>query len=374
MAALSALPSEMRALQVVKFNAPYELRTIPVPKPGPHDLLVKVAVASYCHTDAMVARGEFGGSVPRTMSHEGSGTVVAVGDSVPEQLFKVGDRVMCGVILHPCGTCDDCTRPGEAGDRQRQYCEHVSGHVGVTTHGCAANYVVADSRTSTPIPDSVTFLSAAPLACAGRTAFRAVLQTELAPGSTVAILGSGGGLGHLAIQFAKAKGLKVVALDARDDGLTLSREYGGDEVVVVDARGEKDDVVRAVREATEGKKGVDAAIVLADHAEALGAAVTKMHGTVVQIAQPTEVKIPFKELVFRDIRFKGSMLCSPSESAEMMDYIAEHGIKVNTHPFQGLDRIEELLHLVESGKLRGKAVIVVDQEQIEAEKKIGAKF
>ncbi|KAI1364938.1 GroES-like protein [Xylaria arbuscula] len=359
------LPLEMRALQVTQFNAPYELRKVAVPTPGPHDLLIRIAVASYCHTDSMVRAGVFGSALPQTASHEGSGTVVAIGDRVSS--FAIGDRIMCGVPLHPCGECDDCTGPLES---HRQYCQD-EGHIGVTTQGCAADYAVADARSTTKLPDSVTFLSAAPLACAGRTVYRAVLQTDLKPGQWLAILGSGGGLGHLGIQFAHAKGLKVIGLDARDDGLRLTKDYGAE--VVVDARGEKANVVKQVQDVSDGR-GVDAAIVLAEHAEALAAAITRMHGTVVQVAQPENLSIPFAELIFRDIRFKGTLLASPKESEEMVQCIAEHGVKVRTNPFQGLESIEELLSVVKSGKLRGKAVIVVDPEQIEAEKTIGAKF
>lgn len=356
----------MQALQVIEYDAPYQLRTIPVPEPGPHDLLVKVAVASYCHTDGMVAAGIFGSKLPQTALHEGSGTVVRVGESVSS--FKVGDRVMCGIQLHPCGKCEDCTGPEEG---HRQYCTGITGHIGVTTHGCAAEYVLADARTTTKMPSSVSFLSAAPLACAGRTVYRAVLQTELAPGRWVAIVGSGGGLGHLGIQFARAKGLKVVAVDARDDGLALSHDYGAD--VVVDARRGKEDAVREVQGITDGK-GVDGAIVLADHAEALAAAMTRMHGTVVQVAQPDKVGVPFTELILRDIRLKGTLVSSPRESDDMMKCIVDHGVKVSTKPFYGLDAIDTLLETVESGKLRGKAVIVVDAEQMEAEKRAGVRF
>ncbi|KAI1269549.1 GroES-like protein [Xylariaceae sp. FL1019] len=361
-----ALPSEMQALQISKFNTPYELRTVSVPQPGPYDLLVKVAVASYCHTDAMVSSGVFKPTLPVTASHEGSGTVAAIGEAVTK--FKVGDRVMCGIVLHPCGDCDECTSTVE--DRSR-YCPNITGHVGVTIDGCAADYVIVDERTSTALPDEITFLSAAPLACAGRTVYRAVLQTKLKPGQWVAIVGSGGGLGHLGIQFARAKGLKVIAIDARDEGLALSREYGAD--IVVDARESKDNVVRQVKMATDGK-GADSSIVLADHTEALAAAVTRNHGTVVQIAQPDNVTIPFAEFIFRDIRFEGSLQCSPEESEDMVRCIAEYGVKVSTKPFYGLDKAGELLDLVRSGKLRGKAVIVVDPAQIEEEQKIGAKF
>ncbi|KAI1337700.1 GroES-like protein [Xylariaceae sp. FL0016] len=368
------IPSKMKALQITELHKPYSLHDVPVPELSHYDLLVKVAVASHCHTDFMVQSGVFGSSLPMTASHEGSGTVVAVGPDVaslpPASRFSVGDRVMCGLPLHPCGACEDCLGPREG---WRQYCTGAAGHVGVHVDGCLAEYVRVDARSTTAVSDAVTLASAAPLACAGRTAWRGVAQAELVAGQWLAIVGSGGGLGHLGIQFAKAKGLRVVGLDARDEGLALSRRSGAD--VVVDARGAKEEVVAAVREVT-GARGADATVVLSDAEDAaeVSAAITKMHGTVVQIAQPARVSVPFQELVFRDIRIRGSLLCSPDESRAMMECVAEHGVKVKTNPFQGLERIEELVELVKGGKIQGKAVVVVDPEQIEEEKKLGAKY
>jgi len=199
------------------------------------------------------------------------------------------------------------------------------------------------------------------------------LQTELKAGEWVCIVGSGGGLGHLGIQFAKALGLKVIGVDARDEGLALTKEYGAD--VVVDARKGKESVVKEVHGVTDGN-GADAAITLSDHPDACGiaCACTKMHGTNVQIAQPDTISVPFPEIIFRDIRIRGSLICSPEESKAMLDCIAKNGITVKTNPFDGLDKIEALVEMVHGGKIQGKAVIVVDPEQIEHEKKIGAKF
>ncbi|KAI0484145.1 GroES-like protein [Xylariaceae sp. FL0804] len=359
------IPSEMRALQLTEFHKPYTLRSaVPVPTPGPHDLLVKVAVASHCHTDLMVQEGVFNGKLPMIPSHEGAGTVVAVGSDVTA--FRIGERVMCGLPLHPCGSCEDCLSPPEAG--WRQYCTQVEGHVGVHVDGCLAEYVRVDARRTTALPDGVGLLAAAPLACAGRTVWRGVNQADLKPGEWLAIVGSGGGLGHLGVQFAKARGLNVVGVDARDAGLRLTRESGAD--VTVDARAGKDETVRAVQAATAGR-GADATIVLsgADDATALAAACTKMHGTLVQIAQPERVWVPFQELVFRDVRIRGSLLCSPAESDDMVAFVAAHGIRVRTNPFPGLESFGELVRLVEGGGIEGKAVVVVDPAQLEAEKK-----
>lgn len=178
---------------------------------------------------------------------------------------------------------------------------------------------------------------------------------------------------HLGIQFAKALGMKVIGVDARDEGLELSKHYGAD--VVVDARKGKEEVVKQVQAVTGGE-GADSTIVLSDHKDAasIGCGCTKMHHVLVQIAQPDQISVPFPEIIFRDIKIHGSLICSPQESVSMLDTIAKHGVTVTTNPFHGLDKIEELVEMVHGGKIKGKAVIVVDPQQIEDEKKIGAKY
>lgn len=238
-----------------------------------------------------------------------------------------------------------------------------------------ADYAVCDARATTILPPQISFLSAAPLACAGRTVWRGVEQAALQPGQWLALVGAGGGLGHLGVQFARQRGLKVVGVDAREAGLAVAREMGAE--AVVDARdGGTAAVVAAVQAATGRDEGVDATLVLSDAAgaAALGCAVTRMHGTVVQIAQPDEVVIPFHEFVFRDIRVRGSVIASAGESEAMVKFIAENGIKVKTRVFDGLEQINELLEVVHGGNIQGKAVIVVDREQIDKEKELGAKY
>lgn len=317
--------------------------------------------------------------------------MVAVGSSVAaDGSFKSGDRVMCGIPLGLCGACGDCTATGTTGIEEekrgghyRHYCAHIDGHIGIQVDGVFAEYAVVDSRTSTVIPEGVSLLAAAPLGCAGRTAWRAVKETGLQPGQWLGIVGSGGGLGHLAVQFATKMGLKVVGIEARDEGLELTREMGAD--VVVDARKGKDEAVEEVGKAVlgdDGKKvdhnglfatgGVDATINLsdADNVAGLACAITKMHGLTVQVAQPLEVKIPFMELILRDVRIKGSLQCSAEESEELLHFVAEHEVKVKMTPLYGLDQVEELEKVVSSGKLQGRAAIIVDPHQLQHEKEM----
>lgn len=274
---------------------------------------------------------------------------------------------MAGILYHSCGTCSDCLGPAN----YRQYCQFSAGYCGVTTHGFFAEYARIDARWAAKIPDNVTFETAAPLACAGCTIYRGIVLADLKAGEWLAIVGSGGGLGHLGVQFARAKGLNVVGIDARDEGLELSKKAGA--TVVLDARKGNEEVVKSVHDVTGGE-GVACTLNVsdADGAAALSCAVTKMHGDMIQIAQPDNVSIPFRELVFRNIRVKGSLICSAEEAREMLQVVAEHGISVETNVFNGLDELEKLVDLAHSGKMRGKGVIVMDKEPIRKEKESGA--
>ncbi|KAI9840657.1 MAG: hypothetical protein M1837_001381 [Sclerophora amabilis] len=352
--ATDSLPESMLACQLVKFNEPYKIQQVPTPSSlGEHDLLLKVAVASLCHTDGMVQAGIMGSKLPLIASHEGAGTVVATGSAVKD--FKKDDRVLAGLPFHRCGHCVDCLGPAD----YRQYCANSAGAVGVQLDGAFAEYMLVDGREAALLPEKVSFETAAPLACAGCTVWRGILQSGLKKGEWLAIVGSGGGLGHLGIQFAKALGLQVVGVDARDEGLELSRSVGVD--VLVDARRGKETVVEEVHQVTNGA-GVDATVNVSDAKSAAGlaCAITKMHGKMIQIAQPDEVSIPFAELIFRDIHVQGSLISSRGEAQRMLELVAEHGIRVHTNIFHGLEQVPNLVELAHGGKMAGKGVIIVD--------------
>lgn len=320
----------------------------------PFELLVKTVVASLCHTDLLVQEGMFGTRLPCTASHEGAGVVVTVGSSVTG--FKKGDRVMSGLIINACGQCEDCRGP----DDWHQYCTQVEGHLGTTLDGAFAQYHVTDSRTSCLIPDGLSFSAAAPLACAGRTIYRAIDTSGIHTGQSLAIVGAGGGLGHLGVQFALARGLKVIAIDARDEALRVCEKAGAKHVL--DARKGHETVVAEIRALSGG--GVDATINVSAHptSAALACAITTMHGTMVQVSAPSEVSIPIAELVFRDIRIKGTLLAGRERSMEMLAEFERHKLRVECSLFYGLEQVPAMLETMTAGTLRGKAACVVDEE------------
>jgi len=280
-ATTQAIPKTQHACQIVAFNAPLEVREIEAPAEKdlqPHQILLKIAASGLCHSDLEYVKGIFPVPLPVTASHEGTGTVIAVGKDVAR--FRPGDRVLAGQTFDRCGNCEDCNGPEEF----RHYCFNRGPMMtGQGRNGAFQQYLIIDGKEATIIPEKMSFATAAPLACAGMTAWGAINRAGLKPGEWLGIVGSGGGLGHLAIQFAKkAWGLKVIAIDARDEGLALSKEMGPD--LVLDARKGKDDVVAEVMKATG--TGVHATLELSGHPTAAetGSAITRPHGRFVQVA------------------------------------------------------------------------------------------
>ena len=270
---------------------------------------------------------------------------------------------MAGLPKHPCGECINCKGPND----WHPYCQHIEGHIGVFIDGAFAEYLVVDSRPCAKVPDNLSFTSAAPLACAGCTIYRSILVSEVKKGGWLAIVGSGGGLGHLGLQMANAMGINVIGVDARNEGIALSKKVGCPHVF--DARKGKEALVKDVQALTEGL-GVEAAINTSEHETAAGfsCAITRMHGRMVQVAQPNEVKIPFQELIFRDIRVVGTLISGQEQAQDMLKLVADNKIHVEKNIFHGLNEVPKMVELSHSGKMSGKAVCIVDEELVEAEK------
>ena len=234
------MSSMMKAAVVEAFGKPLVLRESDVTSPGPGQILVKTEACGVCHTDLHAARGDWPAkpTLPFTLGHEGIGRVVALGGGVTA--VKEGDRVGVPWLFSACGHCEHCLSAWEPVCADAEY-------GGYTRNGGFAEYILADPNYVAHIPVRLSATEAAPIICAGITTYKGIKETAARPGEWIAISGAGG-LGHLAIQYAKAMGLQVCAVDINDGKLAHATRLGAD--VVVNARTE--DPAHAVRNATGG--------------------------------------------------------------------------------------------------------------------------
>src|SRR5262245_20119947 len=223
---MSDLPKTMKAAVVREFGKPLAIDLVPVPRPGRGEVLVKVAACGVCHTDLHAADGDWPvkPQPPFIPGHEAVGTVVALGPDVTE--LSEGDRVGVAWLHDACMRCEYCETGWET------LCEHQH-NTGYSCDGGFAEYVIAAAPFVGRIPENVDMAEIAPILCAGVTTYKGLKETEARPGEWVAISGIGG-LGQVAVQYAKAMGLKVVALDIAPEKLALAKAAGAD--LAVDAR------------------------------------------------------------------------------------------------------------------------------------------
>ena len=212
----------MQAVRVSEAGGPFEVVDLPVPEPDPGEVRIRVHACGICHSDAFVKDGAFPGiDYPRVPGHEVAGVVDALGDGV--SMWQEGDRVGVGWHGGHCFTCDAC-REGDFVN-----CENAK-ITGISFDGGYAEYMVAPAEAVARMPDDLDFAEAAPLLCAGITTYNALRNSDLAPGAHVAVQGIGG-LGHLAIQYAKKFGCEVTALSRGTDKKQLAMDLGADHYI-----------------------------------------------------------------------------------------------------------------------------------------------
>ena len=213
----------MHAAVVEQFGKPLVLRELDIPSPGAGQILVKTEACGVCHTDLHAAHGDWPvkPTLPFIPGHEAIGLVVAVGSGVT--IVKEGDRVGVPWLYSACGHCEYCLTGWETVCAQAQF-------GGYTRNGGFAEYLLADPNYVAHVPAGLAAADAAPLICAGITTYKGIKETEARPGEWIAISGVGG-LGHLAIQYAKAMGLLVCAIDIDDGKLAHAKRVGADLVI-----------------------------------------------------------------------------------------------------------------------------------------------
>lgn len=365
-------PSKMRAFVLEEFNAQglYKLHTSdPVPEMQHEtDLLIRVDAASYCHTDAVVATGTVHPPpLPHVGCHEFAGTVVAVAATQNAKgAFAVGDRVAVpGRGNGVCGKCLECRRPtGTLPDDPgfSVYCPYAGAGLGVDRHGGFREYAVVDARQVARIPDGMTAVEVAPLMCAGLTVYTALRKCALEPGQRVGIMGCGGGLGHLGLQFATKMGLKTTGVDVAPRALELAAQLQTGATIINASKEVAADVKKRMGQ-EDGREhpsefGLDAILILPESQKAFdyGVELVRNGGLVVVISFPPEgFHVAANDLVFRRIQMVGSLIGSNKAMSEMLDFCVENGIKAHTKTYPFL-KLNELVKDYHSG-LPGKLVI-----------------
>jgi propanol-preferring alcohol dehydrogenase len=338
------LPNTMKAAVVTALGAPLEIREVPVKRPGPGQVTVRVRASGVCHTDLHAAEGDWPAKPqpPFIPGHEGVGEVAAVGEGVTH--LKEGDRVGMPWLHTACGRCVHCVGGWETLCESQQM-------TGYTVDGGYAEYVLADADYVGRLPDGLEWGAAAPVLCAGVTVYKGLKETEAKPGQWVAVSGIGG-LGHMAVQYARAMGLKVVAVDIAEPKLALARSLGAD--LALNAA--EVDVAETVQKELGGVHGV---LVTAVSNAAFGQAVGMLRrGGFMSLVglPPGDFPLPIFEIVLKRITVRGSIVGTRNDLAEALEFAGEG--KVGSHfSWDRLENINAIFDRMRAGEIEGRVVL-----------------
>nr|ABY66028.1 Zn-dependent alcohol dehydrogenase [Actinomadura madurae] len=338
----------MKAAVIPKPDATWELREVETPRPGPGEVLIRVRACGVCHNDVLATRGAipFPSISPAITGHEPAGEVVELGSGVVRR--RVGDRVGTTWVRAGCGTCAYCRRDLPVTGQTAMNCPNPV-TTGFTVQGGHAEYMAVREEETVLLPDELPFELAAPVLCAGYTAWSALRTAEPAPHERVAVLGIGG-LGHLALQFSRACGFETIAITSSPDKYDLARELGAD-IVVRDgaqlcAAGGADVVIATVPShpaAAAGLQGLRAGgrMVLAgiDAAE--------------PFTIPPAMTFPF---FAQGQRIMGATHGGPVLLREALDLVAERKVTPMVETFPK-EQVAEAVEKTAKGELRFRAVV-----------------
>ncbi|KIV98710.1 uncharacterized protein PV09_09537, partial [Verruconis gallopava] len=329
-----------------------EVNRIPIPCCQDNEVLIKTKCASLCHSDLMLFWGHTAEKPPTdtiTIGHENTGHVVAVGKNVKN--MKIGDPVGCLGCSYACYECEGC-------QVHNLFCEKGTGRLhGFTCPGHFAEYSVADSRNVMVLPKGMDMIAAAPLFCAGITAYHAVRGCDLDPGQWIAIIGCGG-LGHLAIQYAKAMGLKTIGIDISNAQLEAIKELGAD--VVVNSM-EEPDFEAKIKTITSGGCHAAAVFSASNSAYENAPKTLRINGLLMVVGIPQRpLSISALDILLGKYRIAGRSSGIPQNMAEAIEFSHENGIKSHITTFNDIHDIHKVVELMNSGKAAGRFGIVFE--------------
>ena len=337
----------MHAAVLTEYGKPLALENVPVPDPLGKEVLIEVLACGVCHSDLHIADGDLPGFRALTKQrvipgHEVVGRVVRCGPSVTN--LQVGDRIGVPWLYRACGVCEQCREGNE------NLCRQDAAVTGMTVDGGYAQFMCANSDYAVRIPEALRDEEAAPLLCAGVTSYRALKKAAVVAGQRVAIFGVGG-LGHLALQLARAMGAEVYALDVSEEKLTFARELGAEHVVnVADADG-----LKTLRQ----RGGVHVAVVATTAQAAYNAAlkVLRPAGTICVVGlSPEPLQFPALALVSFEMHIVGSAVGTREDLRAVLQLAAEGRLRcrVDVRP---LSHINDVLGAMRRGAIQGRVVV-----------------
>lgn len=338
------MPKTMRAAVVREFRSPLQIEELVVPEPGEGQVLVKIEASGVCHTDLHAADGDWPvkPTLPFVPGHEGAGYVAAVGKRVTH--LKEGDRVGIAWLHGACGHCDFCLTGWET------LCPNQT-NSGYSVNGTFSEYALGQADYVGRIPDNLSFVAAGPILCAGLTTYKGLKETQARPGEWVVISGVGG-LGHIAVQYAKAMGLHVAAVDLGPEKMRLARSVGAD--IAIDAALEDPGAV--VQKEIGGAHGVlVTAVSLGAFKQSMS--MLRRGGTCVLVGLPPgEFPVSIFDLVLNRYTVRGSIVGTRKDLDEALAFAAEGKVKATIEQ-QPMDSINEVFRRLRSGAVSGRVVL-----------------
>ena len=336
----------MKAAVVREFGKPLSIDEVPIPEPGPGMIQVRIQASGVCHTDLHAAEGDWPvkPNPPFIPGHEGVGFVSAVGKGVKH--VKEGDRVGVPWLYTACGCCRHCLGGWETLCEQQQ-------NTGYSVNGGFADYVVADPNYVGHLPKNIDFVEIAPVLCAGVTVYKGLKVTDTKPGDWVVISGIGG-LGHMAVQYAKAMGMNVAAVDIDDEKLAFARKLGA--TVTVNAATDPNPAATIKRETDGGAQGV---LVTAVGRKAFEQAIGMVArgGTVaLNGLPPGDFPLDIFGMVLNGITVRGSIVGTRLDLQESLDFAGQGKVKATVQSAK-LEDINDIFAKMHKGQIEGRMVL-----------------
>lgn len=312
----------MKAAQVAKGGAGFEVVEREIPEPGTGQVRIRVRACGVCHSDALVAEGSWPGiSYPRVPGHEVAGVVDKVGAGVSQ--WQKGQRVGVGWHGGHDGTCRECRR----GDFRNCRNEQIAG---ISYDGGYQEYMLAPAEALIAIPDSLSDVDAAPLLCAGITTYNALRHAGALPGDLVAVQGVGG-LGHLGIQFANKFGYKVAAISRGPANAALAKKLGAH--VYIDGK--------ATNPAEELQKLGGARVILATapNSKAMSELINGLgpNGNLLVIGADFDpIEVAPVQLIMGSKTIQGWAAGTPADSEDTLNFAELTGVRamIETYPLE----------------------------------------